>query len=243
MYTEILRRLKDVDRMKRPEKWRNNSWCHLHDNAPAHRSILVRYFLAKNKVTTLEHPPYSADLTAVDFYLVPRMKSALKGRRYCDATDLRMRRQSWKGFHKMFPTPLQSLLEVYCCTRGLFWKICRLSDCTVLCFSEIQWFREQFEATRHVNSNVNCNVNWHVAGPVVSALTNKFGCRTVCIAGSIIGCTAFILSTFSPNVNVLMLTYGVMGGECVSVLCECAQQRYSAVHYTRRVRKVKIHHV
>lgn len=50
------------------------------------------------------------------------------------------------------------------------------------------------------------------AGPVVSALTNKFGCRTVCIAGSIIGCTAFILSTFSPNVNVLMLTYGVMGG-------------------------------
>ncbi|KAJ9592129.1 hypothetical protein L9F63_001357, partial [Diploptera punctata] len=50
------------------------------------------------------------------------------------------------------------------------------------------------------------------AGPVVSALTNKFGCRTVCIAGSIIGCVAFILSTFSPNVNVLMLTYGVMGG-------------------------------
>lgn len=50
------------------------------------------------------------------------------------------------------------------------------------------------------------------AGPVVSALTNKFGCRTVCIAGSIIGCAAFVLSTFSPNVNVLMLTYGVMGG-------------------------------
>ncbi|XP_069697848.1 monocarboxylate transporter 14 isoform X3 [Periplaneta americana] len=50
------------------------------------------------------------------------------------------------------------------------------------------------------------------AGPVVSALTNKFGCRTVCIAGSVIGCVAFILSTFSPNVNVLMITYGVMGG-------------------------------
>lgn len=50
------------------------------------------------------------------------------------------------------------------------------------------------------------------AGPVVSALTNKFGCRTVCIAGSIIGCAAFVLSTFSPDVNTLMLTYGVMGG-------------------------------
>ncbi|XP_017781840.1 PREDICTED: monocarboxylate transporter 3 isoform X2 [Nicrophorus vespilloides] len=50
------------------------------------------------------------------------------------------------------------------------------------------------------------------AGPVVSALTNKFGCRAVCIAGSLISTTAFVLSIFSPNVNVLMLTYGVMGG-------------------------------
>ncbi|KAK7869034.1 hypothetical protein R5R35_002982 [Gryllus longicercus] len=50
------------------------------------------------------------------------------------------------------------------------------------------------------------------AGPVVSALTNKFGCRAVCIAGSIIGCVAFILSTVSPDVNTLMLTYGVLGG-------------------------------
>jgi hypothetical protein len=57
------------------------------------------------------------------------------------------------------------------------------------------------------------NVYSPLAGPVVSALTNKFGCRTVCIAGSVIGCAAFILSTFSANVNVLMLTYGVMGGK------------------------------
>ncbi|XP_014278918.1 monocarboxylate transporter 9 isoform X4 [Halyomorpha halys] len=50
------------------------------------------------------------------------------------------------------------------------------------------------------------------AGPLVSALTNKFGCRTVCISGSIIGCAAFVLSTFSPDVNMLMITYGIMGG-------------------------------
>ncbi|KAL1455086.1 hypothetical protein WDU94_009205, partial [Cyamophila willieti] len=49
-------------------------------------------------------------------------------------------------------------------------------------------------------------------GPVVSALANKFGCRTVCIAGSIIGCAAFALSTLCQNVNQLMLVYGVMGG-------------------------------
>ncbi|XP_076665805.1 monocarboxylate transporter 9 isoform X2 [Andrena cerasifolii] len=50
------------------------------------------------------------------------------------------------------------------------------------------------------------------AGPVVSALTNKYGCRAVCIAGSFLGAAAFILSTFSTSVNMLMITYGVMGG-------------------------------
>ncbi|XP_031332551.1 monocarboxylate transporter 7 isoform X3 [Photinus pyralis] len=50
------------------------------------------------------------------------------------------------------------------------------------------------------------------AGPLVSALTNKFGCRTVCILGSLISTSAFILSTFSPTVNTLMITYGFMGG-------------------------------
>ncbi|XP_055602325.1 uncharacterized protein LOC129751075 isoform X2 [Uranotaenia lowii] len=50
------------------------------------------------------------------------------------------------------------------------------------------------------------------AGPVVSALANKYGCRTVCIAGSIISSAAFALSTLSTNVTMMMLTYGVMGG-------------------------------
>ncbi|KAJ8911076.1 hypothetical protein NQ315_015248 [Exocentrus adspersus] len=50
------------------------------------------------------------------------------------------------------------------------------------------------------------------AGPVVSALANKFGCRTVCIAGSLISTVAFTLSIFSPNVSWLMLLYGFIGG-------------------------------
>jgi hypothetical protein len=45
-------------------------------------------FLAKNKLTTLEHPPYSFDPAAADFYLFLRLKSALKGQRFCDATDI-----------------------------------------------------------------------------------------------------------------------------------------------------------
>jgi len=48
---------------------RASSWGLLHDNAPAHRSVLVEDFLAKNSLTSVEHPPYSPDQTAADFYL------------------------------------------------------------------------------------------------------------------------------------------------------------------------------
>jgi hypothetical protein len=48
---------------------------------------LVKDFLAKSNVTTLKHPS-SPDLVPADFYLLPRLKSALKRKRICDATDI-----------------------------------------------------------------------------------------------------------------------------------------------------------
>jgi hypothetical protein len=67
---------------------RIDSWVFLHDNAPAHRPVLVKDSVAKNNVTTLEHLPYSLDLTAADFFLFLCLKSAFKGRPFCDATDV-----------------------------------------------------------------------------------------------------------------------------------------------------------
>jgi len=61
-YNDTLRRLRDAIRRKRSDKWRTNSRFLLHGNAPAHRSVLVKDFLAKNKVTTLEHSPHSPGL-------------------------------------------------------------------------------------------------------------------------------------------------------------------------------------
>jgi hypothetical protein len=46
MYSDILRRLKDAVRRKRPEKWRINSWFLLHDNAPPYRPLLAKDFFA-----------------------------------------------------------------------------------------------------------------------------------------------------------------------------------------------------
>lgn len=50
------------------------------------------------------------------------------------------------------------------------------------------------------------------AGPIVSGMVNKFGCRAVTIAGSVVASVGFILGSFAPNLNILILTYGVLGG-------------------------------
>jgi len=87
VYIDILCHRRDAARRNRPEKWKINSRFFLHDNAPTHQLVLVVDLIAKNNVTTLEHPPYSFDLASADFYLFPQLKSALNGQQVCDATD------------------------------------------------------------------------------------------------------------------------------------------------------------
>ena len=87
MYIDISRRLRDAVCWKRPVKWRTDSWFLLRDNAPAHRSVLVKDFLANNNMTALEYPPYSLDLVTTDFYIFPQLISALKGRSCSESTD------------------------------------------------------------------------------------------------------------------------------------------------------------
>ncbi|KAJ4450365.1 hypothetical protein ANN_01786 [Periplaneta americana] len=82
LYKEILGRLRNSIRRKRPELWHRKNWLFLHDNAPAHRSILVQEELARQQVAVLPHPPYSPDLAPCDFFLFPLMKSILRGRNF-----------------------------------------------------------------------------------------------------------------------------------------------------------------
>jgi hypothetical protein len=98
---------------------------------------------------TLQHSKYSLDLAPTDFTCSLDWNQHWRdGAFRMLLTSLRMRRNTWKGFHKSasrnVPTPLQSLEEVYRCTRGLLWRKCSLND---LHFSEIKWFREHFTAT------------------------------------------------------------------------------------------------
>jgi hypothetical protein len=55
----------------------------------------------------MQHHPYSPGLAAADFYLFRRLKSALKERRFCDATDIKnateeLKRLSLNGFQECF---------------------------------------------------------------------------------------------------------------------------------------------
>jgi len=63
---------------KWPELW-SIDWILHHDNAPSHKALSVKEFMAQKSITELEHPPYFPDLAPNDFWLFPKIKSALKG--------------------------------------------------------------------------------------------------------------------------------------------------------------------
>uniref|UniRef100_A0A672HZ50 Tc1-like transposase DDE domain-containing protein n=1 Tax=Salarias fasciatus TaxID=181472 RepID=A0A672HZ50_SALFA len=87
-YLQVLRRLREAVRLKRPALWDTGVWWLHHDNAPAHRALRVKQFLVKNGMALLPHPPYSSDLAPCDFCLFPRMKKELKGWRFDDEEEV-----------------------------------------------------------------------------------------------------------------------------------------------------------
>lgn len=77
----VLKKLKKYYKKRRPVTGFKHIRL-LHDNAPAHTSAIVSAFLKKEKVTVLPQPPYSPDLAPCDFFLFPKLKSFLAGRKY-----------------------------------------------------------------------------------------------------------------------------------------------------------------
>ena len=54
--------------------------CLIHDNAPAHKCVLIKDFLKEGKVVQLSHPPYSPDLSPCNSlaHLSQRLKVSLR---------------------------------------------------------------------------------------------------------------------------------------------------------------------
>ncbi|UYV80271.1 hypothetical protein LAZ67_18002251 [Cordylochernes scorpioides] len=88
-YLQGMRNLLEAIRQKRPDLWKNKNWLLHHDNAPAHTSLLVRDLLAKNNTLMMPQPPYSPDLAPCDFFLFPKLKRPMKGRRYATLDEIK----------------------------------------------------------------------------------------------------------------------------------------------------------
>jgi hypothetical protein len=86
-YLEILARLRETVRRRRPELW-PDAWILHHDNALAHDVLAVREFLAEKSIMKLDHSPYSPDLAPCDFWIFPKLKPALKSHRFSDIADI-----------------------------------------------------------------------------------------------------------------------------------------------------------
>ncbi|UYV78130.1 hypothetical protein LAZ67_16000210 [Cordylochernes scorpioides] len=87
VYLGIMRCLREAVRLKRPERWQNNDWILHVGNARPHTAHVVLQFLAKHSTIQIPHPPYSPDLAPNDFFLYPKLKINLKGRKF-DNVDM-----------------------------------------------------------------------------------------------------------------------------------------------------------
>ncbi len=87
-YLEVLQRLRDAVRRKRPDLWQSQSFKLHHDNAPAHSSQLIVDFLAKKGIPVVRQAPYSPDMAPSDFWLFPKIKQQLKGFRFQSRDDI-----------------------------------------------------------------------------------------------------------------------------------------------------------
>ena len=67
---------------RRPQLWATGDQQLYHDNVPVHASHFSQNFLAKHQITQVIQPHYSPGLVPADFWLFPKLKSPLEGKRF-----------------------------------------------------------------------------------------------------------------------------------------------------------------
>ena len=67
---------------RRPQLWAIGDWQLHHNSTSADVSRLMQSILVKYQITQVTQPPYSPHLVPFDFWLFPKLKSPLKGKRF-----------------------------------------------------------------------------------------------------------------------------------------------------------------
>ena len=126
-YLEVLRRLRENVRRKRPELWRSGDWFLHHDNAPAHTALSVIRYLASLGRTVVPHPPYSPDLDPPrDIVLFLTMKKTLKGKRFATVEEVKTASQEalnkikLQHLKRCFTQWGKKIVQMYCLQCRVF---------------------------------------------------------------------------------------------------------------------------
>ncbi len=88
-YCDLLRRLKENLRRKRPDMWVGRKFFLHHDNVPPHTAVLTLAFIGSSDIEMVPHLPYSPDLAPSDFFLFPRLKNEVRGHRFQNVRDMK----------------------------------------------------------------------------------------------------------------------------------------------------------
>lgn len=51
-----------------------------------------------------------------------------------------------------------------------------------------------------------------LSGPIASYLTDRFGCRRVCMFGSVLSAFGFVISSYAESIELLIFTFGIVSG-------------------------------
>ena len=126
-YCDVLRRLRENVRRKRPQKWPNQNLIIHHDNVPAHGSFNVSQFLAKNNMTVITPSPVLTRSGPLWLFPLPQAEASdelLKIRHHWDSRWIAA--GTWhnckKGLPGMLPSMAETLGPLYSCKRGALWR-------------------------------------------------------------------------------------------------------------------------
>lgn len=92
-YCNVLRHLKEDVWRKRPDLWCVKNWLFHHDNAPCHRSLLTRDFLAKTNIVSLSNPHDSPYLALEGFHIFSKQKMHINDRRFNRVVEIQRESQ------------------------------------------------------------------------------------------------------------------------------------------------------
>ncbi len=89
-YVETLSKLKENLHQKRPDLWKDRDFLLHHDNTSPHTSFETTKKIQKWGLSLLPHPPNSPDLVPCNFGFFPKLKVALRGKRFATVADLKL---------------------------------------------------------------------------------------------------------------------------------------------------------